>query len=428
MDVSRRGLLGAGFAASVAALTGCGTATPPPSPARSSSPSPTPLPTVDGVALSGALEATLARYLEPSAENPDHPTYAGAVALVTIGGRRVAGAVVGEALRYGAGPVLLPPERRVPMREDSIFDLASLTKIYTAIALLRLVDDGTVELTAPVRGYLPAFGGPDGVTVARVLTHTSGLPVGPDLAGASTVERRWQAVLATQLVAGAVPGTAFRYSSVGLMLAGLIVERFTGGRLDEAIRGQVTGPLGLHDTGFTPVTWLPSDQRERLVATDARSSRGLLRGEVHDQVCHQLGDIAGHAGMFSTAAEVAAIGQLLLGGGALGGARLLSPQLAERVLTNANVGLPALDSDVPTRTSDHGLGVVLNQPWFMGGLTSPETFGHTGFSGTSIVCDPHRGLVLVLLTNRAHPNWEWADPNPVRARVATVVADHVILP
>ena len=110
---------------------------------------------VDGGALSDELAEALRRCLEPTSENPEHPTFAGAVALVTIGGQRMAGAAVGEALRYGAGPVLLPPEQRVPMREDSIFDLASVTKVYTAILLLRLVDEGRVDLTAPTVTGLP---------------------------------------------------------------------------------------------------------------------------------------------------------------------------------------------------------------------------------------------------------------------------------
>lgn len=421
-------MLGLGVASAVAALSGCRRDDPPGPAATHVAPpvpttSPTPTRSVYGDSLSEALAVTLRRYLEPTPENPDHPSYAGAVALVTIGGERVAGAVVGEAVRYGAGPVLLPSDRRVTMREDSIFDLASVTKVVTAILLLRLVDAGQVDLAAPVQTYLPEFRGPgkDAVTVTHLLAHTAALPVGPNLAGLSTVEQRWRAVVDTPLLADMVPGTVFRYSSVGLMLAGLIVERLTGQRLDEAVRTQLTEPLGLRDTGFTPLMWLPEAERSRLVATDARSSRGLLRGVVHDDVCYLLGGVAGHAGLFSSAADLAAIGQLLIDDGG----PLLSAEVVKRMLSNVNVNLPAVDPDRPNRTSDHGLGVVLNQPWFMGELAAPTTFGHTGFSGTSIVCDPRRGLVLVLLTNRAHPNWSWANPDPVRAHVATVVAEHV---
>ncbi len=430
VPISRRAALGLGLASTVAALTGC-TDAGDESPGAVASTDVTPLeaPTrsVDSEVLREELVATLRRYLEPTPENPEHPTYAGAVALVTIGGQRVASAAVGDALRYGAGAVLLPPDQRVPMQEDSIFDLASVTKIYTAILLLRLVDRGQVDLTAPVQTYLPEFAGPGkaAVTVGHLLSHTAALPVGPSIGGLSSVEQRWRAVLTGPVLPDVAPGTVFRYSSVGLMLAGLIVERLTGVRLDAAARAQIADPLGLRDTGFTPTSWLSEAERGRLVATDARSSRGLLRGVVHDEVCHLLGGVAGHAGLFSTAADLAAVGHLLLGGGSHGGARILSAPLLAHMLTNVNAGLPAVDPDRPGRTSDHGLGVVLNQPWFMGGLSSPATFGHTGFSGTSILCDPRHDVVLVLLTNRAHPNWSWANPDPVRAQLATLVARHL---
>jgi CubicO group peptidase (beta-lactamase class C family) len=114
---------------------------------------------------------------------------------------------------------------------------------------------------------------------------------------------------------------------------------------------------------------------------------------------------------------------MLLNGGEYGGARILSEAVVRRMLTNANNGLPAVDAERPQRTSTHGLGVELNQPWFMGRLAAPLTFGHTGFTGTSLLVAPERRLVLVLLTNRAHPNWTWANPDPPRAAVASVLAD-----
>jgi CubicO group peptidase (beta-lactamase class C family) len=371
---------------------------------------------------------TLRRYLQPTSDNPDHPGYAGAVALVVVDGRTTVHTAVGEALRYGAGPVLLPAGKRIPMRPDSIFDLASITKVYTAILALQQVDKGRIDLAAPVVNYLPGFTGTGkaGVTVSMLLAHTSGLPVGAKVTGYSTVAERWAAVLATPLVAGAMPGRVFRYSSVGLMVLGKLVEKVTGQRLDQALKSGLTGPLGLRYTGFNPNTWLSSaDRSSRLVATDARSSRGLLRGVVHDDVANHLGGIAGHAGVFSTAADLAVIGQLLLNGGTYGGKRILAEATVKRMLTNINTGLPAVDPERPNRSSAHGLGVVLNQPWFMGKLSSPRTFGHTGFTGTSLLVDPGRKLVLVLLTNRAHPNWSWANPDPTRVAVANVLASAV---
>jgi CubicO group peptidase (beta-lactamase class C family) len=276
--------------------------------------------------------------------------------------------------------------------------------------------------------YLPGFTGPgkDAVTVRMLLTHTSGLRVGADVAGRSGATARRAAVLATPLVRGAVPGRAFRYSSAGLMVAAQLVERATGGPLDAALKAGITGPLGLRETGFRPRTWLgPAAEADRLVATDARSSRGLLRGVVHDDVAHQMGGVAGSAGVFATAADVAAVGQALLAGGARSGRRILSAATVRSMLTNHNRGLPAYDPERPGRPADHGLGVTLRQPWFMGRLSAPGTFGHTGFTGTSLLVDPRRRLVLVLLTNRAHPNWSWANPDPMRAAVANVLADAI---
>jgi CubicO group peptidase (beta-lactamase class C family) len=439
-------VLGVGAALAAAALTGCADPRPeaaadpapispgpaPPGGDPPATPTPTPGPTTrpaePTVVATGSapyvddLAAELRRWLKPTRANPAHPTYAGAVALVLVGGEVAAHVAVGHALRYGAGPVSLPAASRVPMRPDSVFDLASLTKVYTSILLLRQVERGRVELDAPVADYLPAFGRP-AVTVRMLLTHTSGLPVGPKIAGLTTVAARRRAVLTTPLVKGAVPGSTFRYSSTGLLVAQQLVEQATGSPLDAALRAGITGPLGLRDTGFRPLTWLSAAaRRNRLVATDARSSRGVLRGQVHDQVTHALGGVAGSAGIFATAKDVAAIGSLLLGGGAYRGTRMLSAATTAEMLRNHNAGRPAIDPDRPGRPSDHGLGVTLRQPWFMGRLAGAATFGHTGFTGTSLLVEPRRRLVLALLTNRAHPNWSWADPDPMRAAVATLLA------
>lgn len=428
--MTRRGLLGAGAALGVAALTGCaggvewaepdGVTRPVPSSGK-----PTPAPTGPTSAALAALTSTLTRYLQPTTENPNHPTFAGAVGLVLVDGVAGPAVVVGDALRYGAGPVELPVAKRVAMRADSVFDLASITKVYTAILVLQQVDAGRVNLAAPVVDYLPGFtgAGKAGVTVSMLLAHTGGLPVGAGATGQATDAARRAAVLATPLTAGAKPGTTFRYSSVGLMVLAQLVEKVTGLTLDEALRRGITEPLGLKETGFQPTRWLsPADQAARLVATDARSSRGLLRGVVHDDVANRFGGVAGHAGIFSTAADLAVIGQLLLDGGQYRGKRILTEATVRTALTNVNHGKPAIDADRPGRSADHGLGFELDQPWFMGKLASPQTFGHTGFTGTSLVVDPSRRMVLVLLTNRAHPNWSWANPDPMRAAAADAVA------
>jgi CubicO group peptidase (beta-lactamase class C family) len=417
-------------------LTGCTDARKPTWSAPAADPSPAP---VESRATPGAspraraaaapyaeaVDDVLTKYLKPTRDNPRHPGYAGAVALVTVDGRTTLHTAVGHAVRYRAGPVELPAGRRVVMRRDAIFDLASITKVYTAVLVLHLVDRGKVELDAPVRRYLPEFtgAGKSAITVAMLLAHTGALPVGAKVDGAKVDgAARWRSVLATPLVRGGTPGTTFRYSSVGLMVLGRLVEKLTGRSLDRALRDIVTTPLGLTDTGFTPLKWA---KRDRLVATDARSSRGLLRGTVHDDVANRLGGVAGHAGVFGTAADVAVLGQMLLDGGTHGRKRILSPDVVRRALTNVNRGKPAIDAERPGRSADHGLGVEMNQPWFMGKLAAPDSFGHTGFSGTSLLVVPDRRMVVVLLTNRAHPNWSWSDPDVHRVAVANAIAAHL---
>jgi CubicO group peptidase (beta-lactamase class C family) len=437
--LTRRAVLGSALAAAAVAVAGCDAPTAPtegatdPATATGLTGSAVPTatatqqgPTPDAMApTAAALTVTLTRYLAPTPDNPSHPTYAGAVALVLTAGRVAARAVVGAALRYGAGPVELPPSQRVAMRADSVFDLASITKVYVAILTLQQVDQGRLDLDAPVVQYLPGFTG-DGkaaITVAQLLAHTSGLPVGVQVSGLPDDTARRAAVLATPLVPGSVPGGLFRYSSAGFMVLGQLVEKLTGERLDTALAHGITTPLGLRETGFLPKTWLSADaQQARLVATDARSSRGLLRGVVHDDVANTMGGIAGHAGIFATAADVAVIAEMLHNGGIFNGVRVLSSAIVDRMHTNANPNLPATDPDRPHRTADHGLGLELNQPWFMGRLATPMTFGHTGFTGTSMLVDPTRKTTLIVLTNRAHPNWSWANPDPMRAAVADMVS------
>ncbi|MFG2039963.1 serine hydrolase domain-containing protein [Dactylosporangium sp. NPDC048998] len=457
--LGRRGVLGAGFAASVAALAGCGsdpgtTATGGPSGSDTDSAPAAGEPAVagdEGAAALGAASAspsaagqqvlaapysaklveTMKRYLVPTADNPKHPGYAGAVVLVDVDGKVTTHASVGYALRYGSGPVELAESSRVLMRPDSIFDVASVTKVYTTILAMQQVDRGKLDLGAPVAQYLPAFDGPgkSAVTVRMLLTHTSGLPVGPSIPETSKkpdVAARWAYILSTPLADGVAPGSLFRYTSLGLLLTQQILEKLTGKPLDQQVKSEITGPLGLRDTGFKPLGWLSAaDKANRLVATDARTSRGLLRGIVHDDICNVLGGVAGSAGMFTTAADLAVIGRMLLGGGQANGKRIISEATVQRMLANYNAGLPATDVDRPNRTATHGLGLELDQPWFMGRLASPRTFGHTGFTGCELVVEPRRRLVLVLLTNRAHPNWSWANPDPTRVAIANVLADAI---
>jgi CubicO group peptidase (beta-lactamase class C family) len=211
-----------------------------------------------------------------------------------------------------------------------------------------------------------------------------------------------------------------------MQLLGLVLEHVTGQPLDLALVGGLLRPLSLLDTGFRPANRLtPADLATRVVATEAKKGRGLIRGVVHDENAYALGGVAGHAGLFATALDVAAVGQLLLDRGEYGMTRVLPAGTVDRMMVDLNAGLPVRDPENRPGRGAHGLGVELNQQWYMGRLAGPRTFGHTGFTGTSLVVDPTRRLVAVFLTNRVHPDRAWGSVNAARVAVANVLADGI---
>lgn len=342
-----------------------------------------------------------------------HPLFAGAVGLLVHDGLVVDTYATGSAVRYADGDgTELPRDAQVPMRADTIFDLASVTKLFTSIAVVQLVEEGRVELSAPVSRYLPEFGvnGKHDITVRQLLTHTSGLePFLPLWRDWPDKPSRIRAVMEAE--PQAEPGTTYVYSDLNLITLGVLVERLRGAPLDVVVTRRITGPLGMTDTGFNP----PASKRDRIAATEyqANPPRGMIRGQVHDENAWSLGGVAGHAGVFSTAADLAVLGQALLNGGTYAGERILRPAGVRAMFTNYNAELPG---------DDHGLGFELNQLWYMGGLTSPRTAGHTGYTGTSLVIDPLSRSIAVLLTNRVHPSRDWGSINPARQAWATGLA------
>jgi CubicO group peptidase (beta-lactamase class C family) len=372
------------------------------------------------------MRADAEAYLVPTPDHPDYPTYAGAVVLAAKDGVIVQHTAVGTAVRYSAvGPapdrvgVELPADAQIPMRRDTIFDLASVSKLFTTIAAMQLVERGLVDLDAPVARYVPEFaaGGKQAVPVRMLLTHTSGLPAWAPLWSAyPTPEERLAAALATPLAAE--PGTRYVYSDLGLIALGVLVERVTGQRLDEVVRDRITRPLGMVDTGYNPAPQL----RTRIAATEYQpyADRGMVWGEVHDENAWALGGVAGHAGVFSSAADLAILCQTLLNGGEYRGRRILRPDTIRTMLVNYNA---ALESSYPE--SDRGLGFELNKHWYMMGLSSPVAFGHTGFTGTSVVIDPLAHSFVILLSNRVHPDRAWGGNNPARRAVADDFANAV---
>ncbi|MGH3344478.1 MAG: serine hydrolase domain-containing protein [Carbonactinosporaceae bacterium] len=354
-----------------------------------------------------------AAYLEPSS---GHPLYAGAVVLAARRGVIVAHRAVGHALRYASydqvhdRAVELPRAEWAPMREDTVFDLASVTKLFTAIAVVAQAEAGRLDLDRPVASYLPEFAehGKRDVTARQLLAHTSGLSAWlPLYRDYDTPGERIQAVYGIEPAAGA--GRAYEYSDLNLIMLGELVEKVTGRALDEVVRSHITAPLAMSSTTFNP----PQALRERIAATEYQpwTARGMVRGSVHDE--NALGGVAGHAGLFSTAHDLAVLAQAILGGGRYGQARILSEDSVRALLTNVNAAF---------HRDEHGLGFELNQHWYMDAMASPVTAGHTGYTGTSLVIDPLSESFAILLSNRVHPTRAWGSNNPARRAVARDLA------
>jgi len=352
----------------------------------------------------------IATYLQPS---PVYPEYAGAVALAAHDGVIVAHDAAGYALRYADDkPTELPPNEWIPMRRDTIFDLASMTKLFTSILVVQQIERGAIRLEEPVATYLPAFAanGKGDITIRNLLTHTSGLKPWMPLWSAWPDEAsRIAAVL--DVAPTSPPGTTYVYSDLNMITLGVLLERQTGQGLDQLVRERITGPLGMTDTMFNP----PASLKPRIAAEEYQPStgRGIVWGTVHDENAWSLGGVAGHAGLFSTAHDLAVLAQSLLNGGRYGQVRVLSEASVRTLFTNYNQAFPG---------NAHGLGFELDQRWYMDALTSPVTAGHTGYTGTSIVIDPLSHSFVILLTNRVHPSRNWGSNNPSRRAVARDLA------
>ena len=293
-----------------------------------------------------------------------------------------------------------------PMPADAIFDLASLTKVIgTTTAAAILYDRGKLDLDAPVRRYLPEFTH-NAITVRHLLTHSSGLkPSGVFWQKAKDRQGIMRQIYA--LPAGDPPGTAYKYQDFNIILIGEIVARISGQPLDRFLQREVFGPLGMKDTGFNP----PRSKLARIAPTEQDDvlRHMLVRGGVHDENAYLMGGIAGHAGLFSTAADLAKLAQLYLNHGTYRGKRLLSAKTV--ALFSAAQGVPpgstrALGWDMPPPGSG-GLA---------GPLASASAIMHTGFTGTSIYIDSERDAFVILLTNRVNPTRD--NPLIVKARPA----------
>ncbi|MFH0522268.1 serine hydrolase domain-containing protein [Streptomyces sp. M41] len=334
------------------------------------------------------------------------PWAAGVVLIVGRGPYVAVEEAAGWAVRYAAhdeekdAGVELPTAARVAMTTDTPFDLASLTKPFTAVAAVQQIERGTLGIDARVGAYLPDFraAAVHDITVRQLLTHTSGLRPELPLYDCADDAERLERLRAEAPVG--VPGT-YCYSDLNLLLLQHVLERITGRTLDVLIHDGITRPLGMTATHFGPCPGAAATEDQR--RPWAKADRGMLRGVVHDENAWALGGVAGHAGLFSTARDLAVFCRALLSGGAYGPARILGPDFVELLLTPP------------------GLGLTLDQPSFMGELAGQGAAGHTGFTGTSLVLDPVTDTFLILLANTVHPRRRPPDNGP-RARAATRLA------
>ncbi len=336
----------------------------------------------------------------------------GAVVLVGRRGRIV--------YRKAFGDRAVSPARE-RMTADTVFDIASLTKVVaTAPAVMILVEEGKVRLTDPVVRYLPDFAAIAGedrakITVEQLMTHRAGFaPDDPiELYSGTRDEifaRKYRQPLAS------APGARFVYSDVGYEVLGELVRRVSGQSLDRFAAERIFGPLGMKDTRFRPFSGVPSAEGlERIAPTERREGR-WMRGEVHDPRAYAVGGVAGHAGVFSTADDLARFCRMVLGGGSLGGVRVLSP-LGVRTLTRPRF---YGDGDVRALGFDVSTGFSRNR----GDLFPDGSFGHTGFTGTSLWMDPSSDTFVVFLSNRVHPDGK-GDAGRIRGVVASIVASAI---
>src|SRR5580765_4296507 len=288
---------------------------------------------------------------------------------------------------YGNRAVVPSVER---MTEDTIFDAASLTKVVACTpAVMLLVERGKVKLDDPVQTYIPEFkgGGKEKITVRQLMTHTSGLR--PDIETRSDWHGQQTAIQkASEETLQAEPGTVFRYSDINYFLLGEVVQRASGKKLEEFVAMEIYKPLRMVDTGYLP----PKSKFSRIAPTEVVNG-APYRGVVHDPTARHMGGVAGHAGLFFTAADLARYARMLLNQGTLDGVRIFKPETV-RLMTTVQT-----PSSVPAR---RGLGWDIDS-----GFSGPRgkffplgSFGHTGWTGTSIWIDPYSDSFLIFLSNR----------------------------
>ncbi len=354
-----------------------------------------------------------------------------------IAERRLPGAVFhlergGDVYARAYGRTGYEPEASA-VTPDTVYDAASLSKVLaTAPAVLLLAEDGKLDLEAKLVDYFPECtgGGKEAITIRHLLTHTSGLAAGLPAKPAWSGDAAAHALACAQAVTHA-PGSFFRYSDINYILLGQLVHKVAGKPLDVFAQERIFAPLGMRDTGYLPLRRVAREAiapTQKTGAADSGNSGNsgalhgdvaagaLLQGVVHDPTVRRIGGVAGSAGVFTTARDVARFGRMLLGNGSLDGVRILSPE-SVRLLTTVQSppGIAAL----------RGLGMDIDSPFAQrprGTLYPVGSFGHTGFTGCILWIDPASRSFYVFLSNRVYPD-DKANVLPLYTQLGTLAAE-----
>lgn len=312
----------------------------------------------------------------------------------------------GHHLAFGNRAV--EPEREAAT-EDTIFDAASLTKVVaTTPAVMRLIEQEKIELEAPACRYWPEFrgAGKEAITIRQLLTHVSGLRADLSLREPWSGTARALEMICAEPLPDA-PGAKFRYSDINFEVLGEIVHRVSGRTLDEYCAAEIFAPLAMRDTMFRPP--------EALLPRIAPTERGVARGVVHDPTARRMDGVAGHAGLFTTAGDLARYARMLLRGGELDGVRLFK---------KGAVTLMTTVQSPPEIAAKRGLGWDIDSPFAgpRGDLFPIGSYGHTGWTGGSLWIDPQSETFVIFLSNRNHPT-EKGDVRALRHTLGTLAAE-----
>ena len=357
-----------------------------------------------------------------------HPVEPGSATLVAHDSTIVSAFAVGKRNLYAdVNGTYLPPGKQEDATVDTIYDMASLTKLFTTVAALRQLDTGKLSLNATVSSYIPEFAvnGKEDITILQLLTHTSGFDADPVpslfSSNYTTYAERINAIITQKIINP--PGSTFLYSDLNFMTMAIVLENFTRIPIDAQIY-QYTIPLGMTKTFFNrgniegrrfPFYRDMATQEFQIdvLGPEEPQRPQPVRGTVHDENAWALNGVSGHAGLFSTVGDTAKFCQMILNNGTYGGHRILSHESVDLIFENFNTRFPG---------EEHGLGFELNQYYTAGPMASLLTASHTGFTGTSMVIDRGSNSFWLHFSNRVHPDRRWSSNNIVREAVGYWVA------